>query len=127
VTIMNAVIYNSLTAFRYENDVDPVQIWNTTVGRGVTRVFQAASSTLRGLNVRNLLILGNRPPEASHQSNLAVTAAAFANANAHDYRLAPGSPAVDAGIAIQEVTTDRNGVKRPQGLTFDVGAFERVP
>jgi hypothetical protein len=44
----------------------------------------------------------------------------------HNYQLAPGSPAVDAGEAIGVVTQDRQGTARPQGRAYDIGAFERV-
>jgi hypothetical protein len=38
--------------------------------------------------------------------------------------LLPGSPAVDAGIAVPGITTDQRGVIRPQGHAPDIGAFE---
>jgi hypothetical protein len=38
--------------------------------------------------------------------------------------LLPGSPAVDAGVAVPGVTTDQRGVPRPQGAAPDIGAFE---
>jgi predicted outer membrane repeat protein len=40
--------------------------------------------------------------------------------------LLPGSPAIDAGVTVQGVTTDQRGVARPQGLGVDAGAYERV-
>jgi hypothetical protein len=127
VTIMNAVVYNTVTAFRYEENIEPLRIWNSTVGGGVGRAFQAASSNSAGLDVRNLLVLGQKPAEAWQSSNLAVGATAFVNAAAHDYQLAPGSPAIDAGVAIDTVRVDRLGVARPQGTAYDIGAFERGP
>ena len=90
VTVTNAVVYNALTAFRYEDNIEQVRIWNSTLGRGITRAFQAASSSAIGLQVRNLLILGTKPAEAAHTSNLAVGPEAFADANANDYQLAVG-------------------------------------
>ena len=77
--------------------------------------------------MRNLLVLGQKPAEAWQSSNLAVGATAFVNAAAHDYQLAPGSPAIDAGVAIDAVRVDRLGVARPQGTAYDIGAFERGP
>jgi hypothetical protein len=124
VTIKNAVVHSVLTAFRYEDDIQNLHIWNSTVGGGVTRAFQAASSTSSGLDVRNLLVLGTRPREAVGSSNLAAGPQAFVNAAAHDYRLAPGSVAIDAGMTLPEVTTDRAGTARPQGRYHDVGAYE---
>jgi len=125
VRIQNAVVHDVLTAFRYEDNIENLRIWNSTVGSGVTRAFQAASSTSSGLDVRNLLLLGPLPPEASAGSNLSVDASAFTDAAHHDYSLAPGSPAIDTGVSISDVTTDRAGTPRPQGAAFDIGAFER--
>ena len=125
VTLTNAVIHNVATAFRYENDIELLRIWNTTLGLGVPQPFQAASSGMSGLDVRNLLSIPALTVEASHFSNMQVTTTAFVNAPAHNYGLAAGSPAIDAGVAIPSVTTDRVGVVRPQGSAYDVGAYER--
>jgi hypothetical protein len=38
--------------------------------------------------------------------------------------LLPGSPAIDAGSAIDAPTTDQRGIARPQGPDVDIGAFE---
>jgi hypothetical protein len=125
VTITNAVVYDTGTAFRYEEDIRMLRVWNSTVGANVSSAFQAAESRDRGLDVKNLLVLGERPPEAADPSNRAVNARAFVDAARHDYTLAPGSSAVDAGIPLPSVTTDRTGATRPQGKGYDVGAYER--
>jgi hypothetical protein len=124
VTVQNAVVHDTLTAFRYEDNIEKLNIWNSTVGNGVTRAFQAASSTMSGLEVRNVLLLNARPAEASHPSNLTVGRDAFANVTAHDYQLAPGAVAIDAGLTLPLVKLDRVGVGRPQGAAYDVGAYE---
>ena len=125
VTLTNAVVHDTATAFRYENEVERAQLWNVTLGRNVTRSFQAASSSMAGLDVRNLLSMPALTAEAAHRSNMQVTSSAFVDAAAHDYRLAAGAPAIDTGDAIAEVPTDRDGVNRPQGSGYDVGAYER--
>ena len=80
------------------------------------------------MEVRNLLVLGcARRPRRAHTSNWSVGPEAFVNAAAHNYALAPGAPATDAGIAMTGVTTDRIGTTRPQGLAYDVGAYEAIP
>ncbi len=38
--------------------------------------------------------------------------------------LGEGSPAIDGGITITEVSTDQRGAPRPQGASFDIGAYE---
>lgn len=47
----------------------------------------------------------------------------FANLEATNFRLLPGSPAIDAGVNTG-IATDFDGVLRPQGSGFDLGAFE---
>lgn len=41
-----------------------------------------------------------------------------------DFRLRPGSPAIDAGATLSHVDTDIRGVSRPQGSAFDIGCYE---
>jgi len=47
----------------------------------------------------------------------------FANLATFNFHLAAGSPAIDAGMNTG-VATDFDGVTRPQGPAFDIGAFE---
>jgi hypothetical protein len=42
----------------------------------------------------------------------------------HDFHLLAGSPAIDHGVATP-AATDYDGVPRPQGSSFDIGAYER--
>jgi len=44
---------------------------------------------------------------------------------AGDFHLQAASPAVDAGIALIGVTADKDGLPRPQGARYDLGAYER--
>jgi hypothetical protein len=53
-----------------------------------------------------------------------VPADLFVNPGADDYRLKAGSPAIDAGITLAEVTDDILGVPRPVGAAYDIGAYE---
>ncbi len=125
VEIRNAVIHDVGVGVRYEDDISRLRVWNTTFGRRVARAFAEASSKRERPDVRNVAILGaDLPAEAVGRSNLAVGPEAFVNAPSHDYRLAPQSPAIDAGIDIHDVATDRAGISRPQGRAHDVGAYE---
>ncbi len=40
------------------------------------------------------------------------------------HRLLPGSPAIDAGQELSDITTDQRGVQRPKGKGYDIGAVE---
>lgn len=84
---------------------------------------QSDGGTIDG---RNVAVLGDALPAelAGGPGNLALGAAAFADAAAHDYHLVDGSPAVDAGEPIDGVDVDRDGTARPQGGGPDVGAYE---
>ena len=48
----------------------------------------------------------------------------FVNPAGFDLRLRAGSPAIDAGSAVLAPPLDRDGVSRPQGGAFDLGAYE---
>ena len=45
--------------------------------------------------------------------------------NEADVRLGAGSPAIDAGLPLADVTLDAAGVGRPRGAGYDLGAYER--
>ena len=42
----------------------------------------------------------------------------------NDYHLKPNSPAIDKGVTLPGFSYDREGTKRPQGASWDIGAFE---
>ena len=48
----------------------------------------------------------------------------FVNPEKNDFRLQAGSPAIDAGEHIPEVTTDIDGNPRPHGKGYDIGPYE---
>jgi hypothetical protein len=44
-----------------------------------------------------------------------------------DYHLKAGSPAVDNGTSLPQVTVDLEGNARPSGASYDIGAYELTP
>jgi len=48
----------------------------------------------------------------------------FVNTSSYDFHLQSGSPAIDSGITLAAVTTDIDGIARPQGTALDLGARE---
>ena len=60
-------------------------------------------------------------------SLIAVPDQLFVNTSAGDYHLKPGSPAIDRGLGLSEVTDDLEGRLRPAGIAYDLGAYEFTP
>jgi len=50
----------------------------------------------------------------------------FADASTADFSIVAGSPAIDVGVTLVEVSSDFDGVLRPQGSGYDIGAYEYV-
>ena len=48
----------------------------------------------------------------------------FRNPATLDFRLTQGSPAIDGGTSISVVERDYLGIDRPQGSSYDIGAYE---
>jgi parallel beta-helix repeat protein len=49
----------------------------------------------------------------------------FVNPAGNDFHLKPGSPCIDTGTSDLAPLTDIDGILRPQGCKFDMGAYER--
>lgn len=127
VRVQNAVVYDVDGAVRYEDGLPGAEILSSTFGGDVVAAFvDGGGDPPVDLVVENLLVLGDAvPTEASSgTANLAVGPEAFVDAAMHDYHLVAGSDPVDAGVALDGVTLDRDGTFRPVGDAFDVGAYE---
>ena len=64
-----------------------------------------------------------RPRGVTFSRNWEWTNAGFAYGSR--FQLGSGSPAVDAGLPLREVTRDAEGAPRPRGKGYDLGAYER--
>ena len=122
---------------------------NTFVGNAVAQVYLEEAGTGRVTLRDNILVAqpGQQyykfdagqasPASVVPSTNLVSGAGACAAwdtgcvnqgplfAGGSDYHLQAASPAVDAGVATSAVR-DHDGVPRPQGAAFDIGAYERV-
>ena len=86
--------------------------------------------------IRDNIIFGNTAGDITIQSatntvadhnTLGTTDPKFGNTAGFDFHLQVVSPAIGAGVAVAGVTTDFDGVARPQGSSYDAGAYEYVP
>jgi hypothetical protein len=64
------------------------------------------------------------PPGVTLAGNLDNTDPLFVTAAGADFHLRAGSPAINAGLSLSSVPNDFDGVTRPQGTGWDIGAFE---
>lgn len=110
---------------------------NTFIGVGSKGVIEEFINNAPGNRMFNNLIVASSSPwdktytytDWQKGNNIVIPLLAdakFANPAADDYRLLPGSPAINAG---RDVTTfgvilDYAGVGRPAGGAWDAGAFE---
>jgi parallel beta-helix repeat protein len=115
------------------NTSNSIYVWNNTIiearGDGIGFHNDAGSDN----QIYNNLVIASggeqidTNPGDKTANNLVYGSAApagFANASADDFRLAEGSPAIDAGRVVSQVVVDRIGVGRPRGSGYDVGAYE---
>jgi len=114
---------------------DAVVVNNTIVEPRIAgiRMNDGASGNV----VFNNLVVSGNPIADEEDANLVdpasnltrgSSAGLFVDADAHDYRLAPGSDALDAGRASYQGANapgaDVEGAPRPGGPAFDAGAYE---
>jgi hypothetical protein len=57
-------------------------------------------------------------------TNIENTDPMFVNPTGLDFHLQAGSPAINAGLALSIVLFDYDGIARPVGGAWDIGAFE---
>ncbi len=118
-------------------DITTADIANNIFYDPTTAGIRYAGHPMVGVTVRNNLtfdgvVLWNDTngtttvPGITKSGNLDNTDPLFTNAGSRDYTLTASSPAKDAGLTLSTVTVDANGVARPQGSAYDIGAYERV-
>ncbi|MEO0143108.1 MAG: right-handed parallel beta-helix repeat-containing protein [candidate division WOR-3 bacterium] len=73
------------------------------------------------------LIFGANPPTVVGPHDILNQDPMFVDSINNDFRLQPLSPAIDSGDSLLEVLYDIIGVARPQGLYWDIGAYEYYP
>jgi parallel beta helix pectate lyase-like protein len=80
--------------------------------------------------VKNNILFKNRPNYSDkgtgtiESNNIDEKDPLFIDETKKDFHLKSGSPAINAGVELAEVTVDFNGNARPKGAPYDIGAFE---
>jgi parallel beta-helix repeat protein len=104
----------------YNNTVYSSRYWGIQIDPGATN--NAIKNNIAYQNADGNVVDYGR---GNSLSNNFTSDPKFANASANDFHLQSGSPAIDTGIALTEVSYDFTGILRPQGAGYDIGAFER--
>lgn len=125
----NNLVWNNRCGIITDQGAVNSKIYNNTVygnlGVGIeagTRCIGAAVvNNISYLNSGSAISIQGRTNSASN--NLTVNPA-FVDAGAFNFHLQPGSPAIDAGASLPQVPDDFDGVTRPQGAAYDIGAYE---
>ena len=120
--VRNAVVYGNDAAVRYEDAIEDLTFQNVTFADPLVDGGGGAPVNMAFQNA--LFVADVVPSEATGASNVAAASSFFVDRVGKDFHLLPDAPAVDAGDSIAEVTEDRDGVMRPVGDAYDVGAYE---
>jgi hypothetical protein len=88
-------------------------------GNQPTPYFSSHGAEIEGGN--NIIFKSGRSPGFN---DLVGADPMFVDPKNNDFRLQAGSPAIDAGEYIPEVTTDIDGKPRPAGSAYDIGPYE---
>ncbi len=108
--IANNIFYQPLTA---------AIRWDPADGGSATNVAVQNNMTLGGK------VIDVQGAGITFSSNYDNTDPMLVNPSTLDFHLRAGSPAIRAGLNFANVPDDFDGVLRPQGLPYDVGAFQR--
>jgi hypothetical protein len=111
-TATNTLVENNVV---YQQSTYPA-IYNS---RGINTVFRY--NLTYGLNPR---IEAKNPASTLLQNNLENVDPRFTSLSLKNFTLQASSPAIDKGIVTNGITYDFSRSARPQGVSFDIGAFE---
>ena len=131
--VYNNIVFGNSAGISVAHQASGTKVYNNTVyGNSTFGVYiEPANSDGFGTAVINNILYQNgtnieEPKTAALLLNNLETDPSFVDPANEDFRLQATSAAIDAGVALAEVQDDRGGVPRPQGATYDVGAYELV-
>jgi parallel beta-helix repeat protein len=125
----NNLFYNSGCGIQVDYRCTGCTVYNNTIYGNKDAGIHIGPTAVNTL-VHNNIVYGNGSAivnwgdAGAVMSHNLTSDPLFMNASAHDFRLQATSPAIDAGMTLNAVSTDFNGGARPQGARYDIGAYE---
>ena len=133
--VYNNVVYNNTLSrqggIQIYNNVNTTSVWNNTIyDNGFYGIDNQSGST--NSVIENNIIYNNASGDINNNGSAATIDhntsnsqdPRFVNPAANDFHLQAGSPAINAGITLPQVPVDFDGLKRPQGPAYCIGAYE---
>jgi hypothetical protein len=114
-------IYNNIIV-NNTYDIDFIGSINSIVRNNILSKPFSFPKGAGSITASNNMFLSGTPNDGSSSSF--VGNARFVNPSIGDYHLQSSSDAINRGITIPLVTTDLDGNVRPDGLAYDIGAYE---
>ena len=115
ITIKNNIFYlpntDAIALYPYDGSGNTNVVIQNNLIYGVTNILPSGTTGGQFITPNN--IIGNDPK--------------FVNASAGNFRLQSNSPAINAGATLgSPYNVDFDGILRPQGSAYDIGAYEYV-
>ena len=130
--VYDNVVWRNTFGITVNNQGCEQQILNNTVyGNRAPGIAIGTDEETHGNVVRNNITIENPDPNLHRGSettvydhNFIAGKPHFRDPQADDFHLLPDSLAIDAGVTIEEIRSDHDGIPRPQGKGYDLGAYE---
>jgi hypothetical protein len=135
VVVHNTVVGSGHSGIVVGGDegVSNIRIRNNILAFNASYGVQMDSDCPSGVSIDRNVIYGNRSGDVQGGCSGVSTSGGNIGSNprfvapaSRDYRLAPGSPAINRARADHSLRFDARGRRRPLGGGYDVGAFEGV-
>lgn len=118
ILVINNIFHNP---FWYCMIADSVDMENVVLRNNICSDGGIKTNDMPGVIVDHNLIDGWSP---TYGDNAVLGDPKFVNPAAGDFHLQEDSPAIDKGSSVDAPNVDFDGVTRPQGAGYDIGAYE---
>jgi hypothetical protein len=130
IEIINNTFYNNdgVGIGLYDNpDVQNITVRNNLLSQNRFIQIAVGGIPTGTLTIDHNLVHGSRDWSDEYDgASVVVGNPQLVNPNGADFHLRPGSPAINQGSAVDAPADDFDGNSRPQGMAWDIGAYEVI-